>query len=104
VPEAAVRHFTQDLAPGKRRTAENYYSFRNSLFLYYRFGTRQDRPLFVKFLKKRLLSSAYSLRSRILFVFALADHIRYIPYLSTSRKRNDRGHPRVRLDESSLSQ
>jgi len=103
VPDAAVRHFTQDLTPGKLRTAENYYSFRNSLFLYHRFGTSRDRSLIRGFLKKRLLSSGYSWRSRFLFLIALADHIRYIPYLSTSREGNDRGHPRVRLDESSLS-
>ena len=103
VPDAGVRHFTQDLSPGKNRTAENYYSFRNSLFLYYRFGTRQDRPLVGQFLRKRLLSSGYSWKSKFLFVIALIDHIRYIPYLSTSRQRIDRGHPWVRLTETSLS-
>ena len=46
VPAAVVRHFTQDLAPGKRRTRENYYNFRNSLFLYYRFGGRKTARCF----------------------------------------------------------
>ncbi len=34
VPEAVVRHLTQDLLAGKRRTRENYFSFRNSLFFF----------------------------------------------------------------------
>ena len=54
--DAAVRHFTQDLLPGKKRTQENYFSFRNSLFLFYRFGTKQDRPLMWDFLLRRFLS------------------------------------------------
>ena len=51
LPQAVVRHFTQDLLPGKRRTVENYFSFRNSLFLYYRFGTRKDRRLLWSFFR-----------------------------------------------------
>src|SRR5205085_4918675 len=39
VPDATVRHYTQDLAPDKRRTLEHYFTFRNSLFLFYRFGS-----------------------------------------------------------------
>jgi GT2 family glycosyltransferase len=103
VPEAGVRHFTQDLLPGKRRTKENYYSFRNTLFLYHRFATLQDRPLLRKFLIRRFISGKYSFRSKLLFAIALMDHIRYIPYLSSSRADFNRGHPWVRLDESSLS-
>jgi GT2 family glycosyltransferase len=103
VRDAAVRHFTQDLLPGKRRTQENYFSFRNSIFLYYRFGTFRDRPLIWKFLRRRFFSPKYSFRSRLLFAIALLEHIRYIPYLFSSRAEFDRGHPWVRLDESSLS-
>jgi len=103
VPGAAVRHFTQDLLPGKRRTKENYYSFRNTLFLYHRFGTIRDRPLLWKFLNRRFFSQEYSFRSKLLFAIALMDHIRYIPYLTSSRNELDRGHPWVRLEESSLS-
>jgi GT2 family glycosyltransferase len=104
VPEAAVKHFTHDLVPGKRRTMENYFSFRNSLFLYYRFGTRKDRRLLAGFLRKRFFSRAYSLRSKVLFAIALVDHIRYIPYLLRGRdNRVDPAHPWVRLEETSLS-
>src|SRR5581483_2662865 len=59
VPAAIVRHFTQDLTPGKRRTLENYYSFRNSLFLFYRFGSWKDRRVLWNFLLKRFGSRAY---------------------------------------------
>ena len=103
VRDAGVRHMTQDLQPGKRRTLENYFGFRNSLFLFYRFGTKQDRPLMWNFLKKRFLSPTYSLKSKLLFAIALAEHIRYIPYLFSSRGNYDRGHTWVRLGESSLS-
>jgi len=103
VPEAGIRHFTQDLLPGKIRTRENYYSFRNSLFLFYRFGTRQDRPLMWNFLVRRFLSRSYSFRSKLLFAIALVDHIRYIPYLYSSRDANTYGHRWVQLRESSLS-
>ena len=103
-PDAVVRHFTQDLTPGKRRTLENYYNFRNSLFLYYRFGRRTDRPLMRSFLLKRFLSSRYSIGSKALFAIALVDHIRYIPYLLHSRDNRRRlPHPWVRLEETSLS-
>ena len=104
-PAAVVQHFTQDVVPGKRRTSENYFSFRNSLFLYYRYGTSKDRTLFWKFLRRRLLTSAYSLRSKALFAIALVDHIRYIPYLLHGEGvRCDHDHPWVRLRETSLSQ
>lgn len=101
--DAAVRHFTQDLLPGKKRTQENYFSFRNSLFLFHRFGTKQDRPLVWDFLLRRFLSQSYSLQSKLLFVIALVDHIRYIPYLYSSRASYGGGHRWVRLSESSLS-
>ena len=101
--EASVRHFTQDLLPGKVRTRENYFSFRNSLFLFYRFGTRKDWPLVGSFLVRRFLTRSYSLRSKLLFTIALVDHIRYIPYLYSSRASYGYGHRWVRLSESSLS-
>jgi len=103
VPEAGVRHLTQDLLPGKSRTRENYYSFRNSLFLFYRFGTRNDIGLMRKFLIRRFLTGSYSFRSKLLFGIALMDHIRYIPYLYSSRDAYAYGHRWVRLSESSLS-
>jgi len=104
VRDAVVQHFTQDLTPGKRRTLENYFSFRNTVFLYYRFGRPKDRHLMRSFLLKRFLSPAYSVRSKVLFMIALADHIRYIPYLLRSRDRwRDHDHPWVRLQETSLS-
>lgn len=102
--DAVVRHFTQDLLPGKRRTRENYFSFRNSLFLFYRFGGWKERKVLWSFLLKRFLSSAYSIRSKVLFAIAFIDHIRYIPYLFQTRgpwRAND--HPWVRLKETSLS-
>lgn len=104
VPEASVKHFTQDLLPGKRRTRENYFTFRNSLFLYYRFATARDRPMLWRFLRSRFFSGKYSLRSRILFTIALVDYIRYIPYLLQKESdRRDRAHPWIRLEETSLS-
>lgn len=102
VPAAVVHHFTQDLTPGKRRTMENYYSFRNSLFLYYRFGHRADRKILWGFLRRRFLSSAYSWRSKALFAIALVEHIRYIPYLLSDARRGECCHSWVRLDETSL--
>jgi GT2 family glycosyltransferase len=103
-PAAVVQHFTQDVVPGKRRTRENYFSFRNSLFLYYRFGLKKDRSLFWKFIRRRLFSRAYSLTSKALFTIALVEHIRYIPYLlHGERIRCGRDHPWVRLRETSLS-
>lgn len=102
VPEAVVHHFTQDLAAGKRRTLENYYTFRNSLFLYYRFGQRTDRKFLWGFLRRRLLSSDYSWRSKALFTIALVEHIRYIPYVFRGVRSGARPHPWVRLDETSL--
>jgi len=103
VSEAGIRHFTQDLLPGKKRTRENYFSFRNSLFLFYRFGTKKDRRLIWNFLGRRFLSRSYSFRSKLLFAIALVDHIRYIPYLYSSRDANTYGHRWVQLRESSLS-
>jgi GT2 family glycosyltransferase len=82
---AVVRHYTQDLLPGKKRTLENYFSFRNSLFLFYRFGSRSERPVLYRFLLNRFVSGKYSLRSRVLYAFAFVDHIRYIPYLLQTR-------------------
>lgn len=104
VRDAVVRHFTQDLAPGKSRTRENYFSFRNTLFLFYRFGGWEERAVLGRFLLKRFLSPAYSLRSKFLFGIALVDHIRYIPYLLQD-KAQWRGtkHPWIRLKETSLS-
>jgi GT2 family glycosyltransferase len=103
-PEAVVQHFTQDLTPGKRRTWENYFSFRNTLFLFYRFGDKKDRPILWEFLRKRFGSSRYSVRSKALFTIALLDHIRYIPYLLQTRDScRDRSHPWIRLKETSLS-
>jgi GT2 family glycosyltransferase len=104
VPDAVVRHYTQDLAPGKRRTRENYFTFRNSLFLFYRFGPWNRRNLCWNFLWARLLSSKYTLRSKLLFVIAFVDHIRYIPYLLHTRGTwGNRNHPWVRLEETSLA-
>ena len=102
VPTAVVQHFTQDLAPGKRRTRENYFSFRNSLFLYYRFGTKTDRRIFWSFLNRRFLSRAYTWRSKALFAIALVEHIRYIPGLFQNPRRRDNCHPWIRLSETSL--
>jgi GT2 family glycosyltransferase len=104
VREAVVRHYTQDLVRGKRRTAENYFTFRNSLFLFYRFGSWNGRSVFWSYLWKRLMSSKYTIASKILFVFAFADHIRYIPYLLHTRHIwGNREHPWVRLEETSLT-
>jgi GT2 family glycosyltransferase len=104
VRDAEVRHFTQDLTPGKRRTLENYFSFRNSLFLFYRFGSLKQRKVLTNFLLSRFLSSRYSFRSRILFGIAFIDHIRYIPYLLHTRDTwSDRQHPWIRFEETSLS-
>ena len=102
VPSAVVQHFTQDLQPGKVRTVENYYDFRNSLFLYYRFGRKDERGVLWSFLRKRLLSRAYPLRSKALFAIALVDHIRYIPLVLRSRKKWGHGHTWIRLSETSL--
>ncbi len=104
VPGAVVRHYNQDIIPGKTRTIENYFSFRNSLFLFYRFGCWKDRRVLYGFLLKRFVYRRYSLRSKLLYTFAFVDHIRYIPYLL--RTRNlwcDRRHPWVRLEETSLA-
>jgi GT2 family glycosyltransferase len=104
VPNAVVQHFTQDLLPGKRRTLENYFTFRNSLFLYYRFATEQDRGVLGGFFRRRFLSRAYSLSSKVLFTIALLEHIRYIPSLLHIPHRRDSCHPWIRLSETSLFQ
>jgi GT2 family glycosyltransferase len=104
VPAAVVQHFTQDLAPSKRRTLENYFAFRNSLFLYYRFATKKDRGVLRGFLRRRFLSKAYTLQSKVLFAIALVDHIRYIPSLLQSPHRRDSCHPWIRLSDTSLFQ
>jgi len=104
VPTAIVWHFTQDLAPGKRRTLENYFSFRNSLFLYYRFGRKGERAVLWSFLRRRMLSGAYSLRSKALFAIALVDHIRYIPVVLHGGKEWEHSHTWIRLSETSLFQ
>jgi GT2 family glycosyltransferase len=104
VPEAVSRHYTQDFHPNKRRFRENYFTFRNSLFLYYRFGAWNGRHLCWQFLWKRLVCSKYTFRSRLLFIIAFADHIRYIPYLLHTRHSwGDHKHPWVRLEETSLA-
>jgi GT2 family glycosyltransferase len=104
VRDAVVRHYTQDLAGRRRRTAENYFTFRNSLFLFYRFGPWNGRSVFWSYLWKRLMSSKYTIASKILFVFAFVDHIRYIPYLLHTRHIwGNRQHPWVRLEETSLA-
>ena len=104
VRDAVVRHYTQDLVAGKRRTAENYFVFRNSLFLFYRFGRWDGRSVFWRYLWKRLMSPKYTIASKILFVFAFVDHIRYIPYLLHTRHSwGNREHPWVRLEETSLA-
>jgi GT2 family glycosyltransferase len=104
VPDAVSRHYTQDLSPKKRRFRENYFTFRNSLFLFYRFGSWNGRSLCWQFLWKRLVCSKYTFRNRVLFIIAFADHIRYIPYLIHTRHIwGDRKHPWVRLEETSLA-
>ena len=104
VREAVIQHFTQDLVPGKRRTRENYYTFRNSIFLFYRFGSWRQRRILTRFLLNRFLSSTYSVKSKLVFGFALIDHIRYIPHLLQTRNSWSGGkHPWIRFEETSLS-
>ena len=104
VPNAVVRHYTQDIIPGKRRTLENYFSFRNSLFLFYRFGCWNEKRVLYNFLVSRFVVGNYSIRSKLLYTFAFADHIRYIPYLLRTRDLwCAKGHPWVRLKETSLA-
>jgi GT2 family glycosyltransferase len=105
VPEASVKHRTQDLMPGKKRTHENYFSFRNTLFLIYRFGGARRRELMLSFLVRRFWSGSYSTKSKLLFLIALVDHIRYIPYLIQSRDVwSSTTHRWVRFEETSVSQ
>jgi len=101
--DAVVEHFTQDLMGLKSRRLENYFSFRNSLFLFYRFGSWKERSVFWTFLRRRLLSMKYTFKSKILFAIAFVDHIRYIPYLlHTRRVWSGQKHPWIRLKETSL--
>ena len=103
-PDAVVNHYTQDLVPGKRRTRENYFGFRNSLFLFYRFGSWKERRVLWRFLVTRFLTRKYSIRSKALFAIALADHVRYIAYLFRSgRTWRNRKHPWIRFSETSLA-
>jgi GT2 family glycosyltransferase len=105
LPDAVVRHYSQDIIPGKKRTVENYFSFRNSLFLFYRFGTWKQKRVLYNFLLNRFFIGKYSLRSRVLYTFAFVDHIRYIPYLLRTRDRwCAKRHPWVRFEETSLAE
>ena len=104
VREAMIQHFTQDLLPGKKRTLENYFTFRNSLFLFYRYGSWKSRRILANFLLRRFLFGNYSFRSRVLYAFAFAEHLRYIPYLLQTRNLPGAGlHPWIRLEETSLA-
>ena len=104
VPEALVNHYTGATVAGKRRTQENYFSFRNTLFLYHRFRKKGESSILGHFLLQRFTSRRYSLRSKSLFAIAFADHIRYIPYLIRSRREwGNQPHPWIRLSETSLS-
>lgn len=104
VPDAVVRHYSQDVIPGKKRTLENYFSFRNSLFLLYRFGCWDDRRVLYNFLLNRFIFGNYSLRSRFLYGYAFVDHVRFIPYLLRTRSLwCARRHPWIRLEETSLA-
>ena len=104
VRQAVIQHYTQDILPGKRRTLENYFTFRNSLFLFYRFGSWRKRRILYNFLLNRFFLGNYSLRSKVLYVFAFADHIRCIPYLLRTRYLwRAEGHPWIRLEETSLA-
>jgi len=104
VPDAIVRHYNQDIIPGKKRTVENYFSFRNSLFLFYRFGSWKHRRILYNFFVTRFFRGHYSLRSRLLYAFAFVDHIRYIPYLLRTRRLwCAKSHPWIRLEETSLA-
>jgi GT2 family glycosyltransferase len=104
VPDAVVQHYTQDVIPGKIRTVENYFSFRNSLFLFYRFGRGDQRGVLYSFLLNRFVLGGYSFRSRVLYAFAFVDHIRYIPYLlRTRRPWCEKTHAWIRFEETSLA-
>lgn len=110
VHEAVVEHRRKSLrsadsAGRGRLRLENYFSFRNSLFIYHRFGRRAQGRLPWNFLLKRFLSRRYSFRSKALFAIAFIDHIRYIPYLRRTRRTwGDREHPWIRLNETSLAE
>jgi GT2 family glycosyltransferase len=110
VKNAVVEHRRKPLRspdPGNRGRlrGENYFSFRNSLFVYHRFRGRSQSRLPWSFLQKRFLSRRYSLRSKALFAIAFIDHSRYIPYLRRTRRTwGDRAHPWIRLNETSLAE
>jgi GT2 family glycosyltransferase len=104
VPDAVVRHYNQDIIAGKRRTVENYFSFRNSLFLFYRFGCWKEKRVLYRFLLNRFVYGKYSFKSKLLYVFAFVDHIRYIPYLLRTRDLwCAKAHRWIRLDQTSLA-
>ena len=104
VRDSVVRHVTQDLRRGKRRTLENYFSFRNSLFLFYRFGSKKQWRVVRNFLAKRFFTTSYSFKSKCLFIIALLEHIRYIPYLLQTRDIwSGETHHWIRFEETSLS-
>ena len=105
VPEALVGHDMSQPRPRWRRRMESYYSFRNSLFLFHQFARKGDLSILLGFLLKRFMSRRYSLTRKALFIIAFADHIRYIPYLVTTRRIwGNRAHPWIRLTETSLSE
>ncbi len=105
VPEALVGHDTSRPRPRWRRRMENYYSFRNSLFLFHRYARKGDLTVLIGFLLKRFMSRRYSLTGKALSTIAFADHIRYIPYLVTTRRKwGNRAHSWIRLTETSLAE
>jgi GT2 family glycosyltransferase len=110
VPAALVEHRvggsrSQIEGASSRRLREHYFSFRNSLFIYHRFRRPGESRLLWNFLLKRFASRRYSFRSKALFAIAFVDHIRYIPYLLRTRSAwGDKGHPWIRLEETSLAE
>ena len=75
-----VQHFTQDVEPGKRRTLRKLFQLQKLVcFSITVSAGEDDRAVLWGFLRRRLLSGAYSLRSKALFTIALVEHIRYIP-------------------------
>jgi len=110
VPEAVVEHRVGgarnvNSQSREQRAREHHFSFRNSLFIYHRFGKRGESRLLWSFLLKRFASRRYSFPTKALFAIAFADHIRYIPYLlRTQRTWGDQNHPWIRLHETSLAE
>jgi len=108
VTEAVVEHpaggeTIRSPRSGRRRGLAHYFSFRNSIFIYYRFRRPGQWKILARFLLKRFGSRRYSFGSKALFAIAFVDHIRYIPYLLRTRRTwGDRDHPWIRLDETSL--